>query len=143
MTGDKSLDSNIEEDRFLTDDDLPLKGMGFCLNARSDRSALAFGFKRAADLLVAEQLRIFRGGDYTVHAIVYLYRHHLELAFKEIWGQCAAFEIPWTRVLGLRTRAVSDSTSATIFRQLQQRDTHATLATLCKQILKGALSLSP
>jgi hypothetical protein len=84
MTADEQLDSNVSEDQFLRPDDLPLTGPGFCLNARSDWGALAFGFKRAADILVSEQLLIFHGGDYTVHAIVYLYRHHLELTLKEI-----------------------------------------------------------
>jgi len=84
MTDDANLDSKLDEERFLMSDDLPFTEPGFCLNAQSDWGALAFGFKKAADLLVSAQLEIFRHGDYTVYPIVYLYRHHIELALKEI-----------------------------------------------------------
>ena len=63
--------------------DIPLKGDGFCLNARGDWNALAWGYKRAVDILAEHVLATFNGGDLIIYPIVLLYRHHLELSLKD------------------------------------------------------------
>ena len=64
--------------------DIPLKVGGFCLNAPGDWNALAWGYKRAADILAEHVLATFNGGDLIIYPIVHLYRHHLELTLKDI-----------------------------------------------------------
>lgn len=47
------------------------------------------GYKDAADLLIAHLDEIGRGAYKLVPPIVFLYRHHLELAIKQLTRECA------------------------------------------------------
>lgn len=55
------------------------------LNFSHDFSLFAEGYKKAADILVANiEENDGQDVDYLVYPIAFLYRHHLELRFKEI-----------------------------------------------------------
>jgi hypothetical protein len=81
---DTHVGVDLEEHPLPIQGDIPLKVGGFCLNAPGDWNALAWGYKKAADILAEHVLATFRGGDLIIYPIVLLYRHHLELSLKDI-----------------------------------------------------------
>jgi hypothetical protein len=57
-----------------------------CLHSSASDPTYAYveGYKRAADVLVSHVMNAGRDQDFLVYPIVFLYRQHLELRFKEI-----------------------------------------------------------
>lgn len=56
-----------------------------CLNYMPDHStAYTEGYRRAADILIHHIHETGRDQDFLVYPIVFLYRHHIELLFKQI-----------------------------------------------------------
>ena len=81
---DTNAGPDSEEQPLPIRGDNPLKVGGFCLSAGGDWNALAWGYKRAADILAEHVLATFSGGDLIIYPIVLLYRHHIELTLKDI-----------------------------------------------------------
>lgn len=71
---------------FLSD----LQGNPGNVQLGSNPDAYTLGYRRAAEHLVQDILMNQREGDYLVYPIVFLYRHHIELAMKRIIS-C----VPW------------------------------------------------
>lgn len=66
--------------------DLPDWPNNACLNVRRDGDPIAYteGYRRGARLLVEYVMEHHRNQDYLVYPIIYLYRHHVELALKSL-----------------------------------------------------------
>jgi hypothetical protein len=71
---------------LLFRDDLPDWHNNACLNVAwgNDRAAYTEGYRRGAQLLVAHVVEHARNQDYLVYPVIFLYRHHIELALKNI-----------------------------------------------------------
>lgn len=71
---------------LLFRDGLPDWGSNACVNSTwgEDQVGYTEGYRRGARLLVDHVLETQRDQDYLVHPIVFLYRHHIELALKNI-----------------------------------------------------------
>lgn len=66
--------------------DLPDWSNNACLNVRRDGDPIAYteGYRRGARLLVEHVMEHHRNQDYLVYPIIFLYRHHIELALKNL-----------------------------------------------------------
>jgi hypothetical protein len=66
--------------------DLPDGMNNACLNVRHDGDPIAYteGYRRGARLLVEHVMEHQRNQDYLVYPIIFLYRHHIELALKNL-----------------------------------------------------------
>jgi hypothetical protein len=70
----------------LFQNDLPDWQNNACLNVGrdNDRTAYTEGYRRGARLLVEYVVDRARDQDYLVYPVIFLYRHHIELALKNI-----------------------------------------------------------
>lgn len=72
----------------LSRDDLPDGMNNACLNVTwgDDEHGYTEGYRRGARLLVEHVIEHQRNQDYLVYPIIFLYRHHIELALKNLIG---------------------------------------------------------
>jgi hypothetical protein len=75
---------------LLFRDDLPDGHNNACLNVSSgnDRAAYLEGYRRGARFLVGHVVEERHDQDFLVYPIIFLYRHHIELALKNMILQC-------------------------------------------------------
>lgn len=66
--------------------DLPDWSNNACLNVRRGGNPIAYteGYRRGARLLVEHVMEQQRDQDYLVYPVIFLYRHHIELALKNL-----------------------------------------------------------
>jgi hypothetical protein len=74
-----------KDDRLFRGD-LPDRSNNACLNVRCDGDSIAYteGYRKGARLLVEHVMEYQRNQDYLVYPIIFLYRHHIELALKNL-----------------------------------------------------------
>ena len=86
MDGDLNPSPPPRKDDLLFRSDLPDWTNNACLNVMhgGDEIGYAEGYRRGARLLVEYVAENARDQDYLVYPIIFLYRHHIELALKNI-----------------------------------------------------------
>jgi hypothetical protein len=86
MDDDRSSPPPPRRGDLLFRDDLPDGHNNACLNSSWGDEQVGYteGYRRGAQLLVQHVVEIGRDQDYLVYPIIFLYRHHIELALKNI-----------------------------------------------------------
>jgi hypothetical protein len=82
--GTESLPPSPRKEDKLFRGDLPDWHNNACLGSYGDSVAYTEGYRRGAELLVQHVVDHHSDQDYLVYPIIFLYRHHLELALKRI-----------------------------------------------------------